>query len=282
MNDEKYSQLLGLKDFQPQNKYVCFLPFWGEFGWLILSHIRRVHGFQHENKIVCCKSNHESLYPSASHFFYDWIDIPDNQKAGIITMPENIIDEIKSKIKAQINSDDIYFISSSDIDWESKHWFYDKTFTPIPKNNLDINVDIVITPRNRQMDPLRNWSIQHWQSLVDEIMTAGYSIGIIGAKDTSFDLKNVKYKSWDFSLDVDGDLNLIQKCKLTISQETGTRYLIHLCKKPMFFVGQDLHHDLGAHLYKDKNIFFEAVEECVGNPHLMAKKAISFLKNNII
>ena len=80
---QRYSKVLGLGEHQPKTEYVCFLPWWGEFGWYIMNHVKRVHGYNHSKKIVCIKFGHECLFPSAHDFYYDWPVVPDIKKAGV-------------------------------------------------------------------------------------------------------------------------------------------------------------------------------------------------------
>ena len=44
-----------LEKYQPKTKWVCFLPWASEFGWYVMNHVKRVHGYNHPNKIACIK-----------------------------------------------------------------------------------------------------------------------------------------------------------------------------------------------------------------------------------
>jgi hypothetical protein len=76
--------------------YKCYLPCRGEFGWMITTFVLKFHGDPSPNKIICCKPSQDCFYPTATHFFYDWQDIPDDQKMGIISMSDE--EDIKEKI----------------------------------------------------------------------------------------------------------------------------------------------------------------------------------------
>ena len=45
---------------------VVYLPHYGEFGFLIMKHLRAVHNDQADVKIVCCERGNECLFPSAT------------------------------------------------------------------------------------------------------------------------------------------------------------------------------------------------------------------------
>src|SRR5258706_7066837 len=49
---------------------VIFTPYYGEFGWMIMNHLRYVHAHPAKHKIVCCERGNECLFPSASEFIY--------------------------------------------------------------------------------------------------------------------------------------------------------------------------------------------------------------------
>ena len=128
----------------------CYLPWRGELGWMIAAFVKKFHADQSANKIVCCKTGHECLFPSAAHFFYDWQDIPDNHKAGVATVDDEKI--IEEKIKNHFPNQEIKFVYLSEIGWHNKHDYHQYTFIPQSKNNLGLKADVVITPRNRQID----------------------------------------------------------------------------------------------------------------------------------
>lgn len=273
----KRNKVLGI-DPLINSKYVCFLPGVMEFGWYIMCMVKRVHGFNHNNKIVCCKPGHEALFPSASLFFYDWQDVDDDKKAGIYALQNQ--NEIKEKILKQYNilPEEITFLYPEESGWDEKISLAEFTFIPRPKNDLNIKVDVVLCPRNRQMDPLRNWTKENWQKVVNGLVEVGYNVGLCGVKETSFNLDNVKFKSWDY-LDIEGDLNLMLHSKCICVQESGLAYLAYLTNKPIFFVGKHLHADFGADLHRNKDVFFHETI-CWHDPNILVNEIISFLRKD--
>src|ERR1700733_6603942 len=270
-NDIRYNKVLGLNEFQPKTKYVCFLPFHGEFGWMIQTFVKRVHGYNHSNKIVCTKPGHECLFPSAQHFYHDWKDVEDNTKAGILA---NIDEEItKLKIIEHYQTDDIHFLSASEVSWEEKVSLSHHTFIPKSIHNNNLNIDIVICPRNRQMDAFRNWKQENWQTVINILVKHNITIGVCGAKETSFQLENVKYKSYDY-MDVDSDVEMMSNCKLVVAQESGLAYLSYLCKRPTYIID---HYHNTADIHRDHSVYFAAVQGFWNDPPGLAEAILSFL-----
>ncbi len=268
MEDTHIRKLLGVGEFKPVNTHVCFLPFRGEFGWYLMTYVKRFHAFNHENKIACIKHGHECLFPSAKHFFYDWGDILDNKKAGIIPMQDG--ETIKRKVKQQFGTDDIYFSSPTDAGWPEKTSLSGHTFIPKNINSFGLNVDVAITPRFRKIDILRNFPKEYWQYIVDGIVKEGYTVGVCGQKDTSSNLKNITHKAFEH-IDVDSDVEIMNNAKVVISQESGLLYLSFLCKRPTLVIGYYHHLDM----HRDLSIPFD---NPAGDKNEIIAHTISFLK----
>ncbi len=273
-DQDKINKVLGIGEYQPTNKFVCFLPFLGEFGWYIMTHVKRVQGYNHSNKIVCVKSGHECLFPKAKQFYHDWKDIEDNQKAGIYEIHDHET-ELKNKICDHFNTDDIHFISTSEVSWDEKLSLANNVFIPKSLHNIGLKTDIVITPRNRKIDPHRNWTAENWQHVINKLVDNNISIGLCGTKNTSFNLNNVLHKSYDY-IDVDSDVELMNNTKLVISQESGLAYLSYLCKRPTFIIDH-YHRDFGADLHRDESIAFKEVKHVWSNPDALVDEVMLFL-----
>ena len=233
IESQRFKSVLGLEEFQPQTEFVCFLPWMGEFGWYIMNHVKRVHGYNHLKKIVCIKRGHECLFPTASEFYYNWKDvIPDHKKAGVGKPKEKLEERIKEEILAQYG--DVTFLSPQDTSWAEKTSLAEYHFVPENKLNYGLKVDVVITPRKRKLDAQRNF--QHWQRLVNALIAKGLSVGACGHVNSSYtDIRGLKYRSWDYT-DVDSDVEMIKKAKVVVSQESGLAYLTMLCEKPLFII----------------------------------------------
>jgi hypothetical protein len=255
-------------------KYRCYLPWRGEFGWMIMCFIKKFHADSSTNKIICCKRGHECLFPTAVKFFYDWRDIPDSQKAGVATVTDE--GKIKKQIMKQLPDDTIDFIGLSEVGWHNKHDFAQYTFIPQSKGNLGLKADIVITPRKRTMDAHRNWTHENWQLVVDGLNDYGITTGVCGNSETSFHLKNVAYKSYEH-IDIDSDVELMNNAKLVVTQESGMQYLSFLCQRPTFCIDH-YHSDFGADLHRNPDIPFKEVKHVWNKPELLVEEILSFLK----
>jgi hypothetical protein len=254
--DFKRNELtLGLGENKPKTKYVCFLPFRGEFGWYIVLFVKRVQGYNHENKIVCAKKGHECLFPTANHFHYDWQDIPDHHKAGISEMQDE--ESIKKQIIEKYKTEDITFLSPSETSWNEKLSYHKNVFVPQAKSNNNLVVDAVICPRNRKMDSHRNWTHQGWHDFITQLNNNGLSVGVCGNKETSFELDNAKYKSYNY-IDVDSDVEMMSKARIVIAQESGLLYLSYLCKRPTVVLGWNMEE---SKLHRDETVPFANVDE---------------------
>lgn len=252
----------------------CYLPCRGEFGWMLVCFVKAFHSDSHTNKIICCKKGHECLFPSAKYFYYNWKDVPDYEKAGF----SNVSDEdiIKKRIIKKFKDKDIEFVHLSEFGWHNKNNYANYNFIPKNVTTNNLKVDVVIAPRNRLIDPHRNWTKENWQIVVDLITNEGITVGLCGTLETSFELKNVLYRSYDY-IDVDSDVELITNAKLVITQESGMQYLSFLCEKPTICI-DNYHKDLGAELHRNPNIFFKNVQHVWDEPELLAEEIINFIK----
>lgn len=251
---------------------VCFLPFCGEFGWYLFVHVKRIEEFCRKNPwietIACIKPGHECLFPDVDYFFYDWKDISDNQKIGI-NLVENE-ENLKQKINKHFSFKTITFNSPSEMNWEDKEKFAPYTFKPLSINPItpEKRADIVITPRYREVDVLRNIPKEYWQKVVDGLVANGLTVAACGSKEASYDLENVKFKSWE-GIDIDDDVNCMNHAKIVLTQETGLAYLAYMCERPIAFIGNYMG-DLGADLHRNPKIPFfhispnvENLEKCI-------------------
>jgi hypothetical protein len=206
-------------------------------------------------KIVCLKKGHECLFPNASLLYYDWDDLADEHKVGVVSTGDEQI--LQAKIERQFSDKKIQFISPTVINWNNRHSFYGKTFKPQHHKNFNLKVDVAITPRKRKIDEYRNWDCSNWQLVVDTLVSQGLTVGVCGTKNTSCDLQNVLHKSYNYT-DIDSDVEMMNSAKLVVTQESGLQYLSFMCERPTFCVGH-YHGDLGADLYRNKSVPFKEV-----------------------
>lgn len=252
--DDRYKKVLGLDEYRPKTEWVCFLPWGSEFGWYIMNHVKRVHGYNHPNKIVCIKRGHECLFPSAKEYWYHWQDyLPDNKKGGIAAYKYN--NQVKKWVTAQYGKS-ITFLDPRDTGWPEKTSLAKHTFVPQPKNNHDFDIDVVITPRLRQVETHRNYP-QQWQEITNMLLKAGLRVGVCGSSALSVPIKGAHYYSWNYT-DIDTDVEMILKSKIVISQESGLAYLTMMCKKPLIIIDTCHYHVAKEH--HDKNVYFKNIK----------------------
>jgi hypothetical protein len=246
----RYARMLGLGPYQPKTDAVCFLPWTGEFGWYIMNWVKRFHGFSHPCKIACIKSGHECLFPSASHFFYDWIDSHDDTRAGVGSY--SAVDELSRLVRARFG-ESIHFADQGETGWEEKTSLAQVSFVPEPRHAYDLKVDVVLAPRKRNVDAWRNMPPTYWAAIVAHLRSKNLRVGVCGSRETSYDLDGIDGRSWDH-LDVDADIYMLRNAKMVIAQESGMAYLAYLCKCPTIVV--DNYHAAVGDLHRAPEVYF--------------------------
>lgn len=269
-----------INDNDLNKKYICFLPFFGEFGWYLMTYVKWIHSYNHKNKIICCKKNHDILFPTAKYFFYDWDDIHDSKKAGIVKCDYDL-NIIKNKI-IEIYGNDILFLDPSEhLGWNELTSLGNFDFIPTNKYFCDLKVDIAICPRFRTIDSFRNWKIEYWQLLINLLKKDGYTIGLCGTKNSNIILNNIDKKSYHF-FDLDSDVEMLKNCKLFIGQESGMKYLALKCKTPNLILDTQPNHINISDCHMDKNIFNKSdYFKYWNSPINVYNDAISYLRSLI-
>lgn len=237
-----------------------------------MTYVKAIHS--ESPGIVCCKRGHECLFPNALGFYYNWGDISDHMKAGIHSDFSH-----EKRLKDQLSQiyPDAEFISPSRHGWHDRHDYAKHTFIPKVNFPLGLQADVVITPRNRQVDANRNWKPEHWQYLINSLNERGISVAVCGARDSTFKLDGAKYYSYEH-VDVESDVELMLNAKLVITQESGLQYLSFLCERPTFCIGNYMG-DLGSDLHRPMHVPFKALgQDVVADPALLVKEVEFFFK----
>lgn len=234
---------------------------------------KKIHGDPSPNKIICCKKGHECLFPSATGFFYDWQDIADHMKAGIY---EDFSHE--EALKERLNNlfGECEFVSPSTSGWHDKLAYAEHTFIPKCNFPLGLNVDVVLTPRNRQIDAHRNWTPDNWQYVIDECNKKNIKVGICGAKESTFILTGAAHYSYDH-IDVESDVEMMTNAKLVITQESGLQYLSFLCQRPTMCIDH-YHRDHGADLHRPMHVPFKEIKYVWDRPEFLVQEIEFFIK----
>jgi len=211
-----------------------FLPFVGEFGHEVMSHLRIVHFHESPVKVVCCRPGNQVLYPSASAFVTDWQDpIPD--AARVATMRSSRIDwsHILQRFPGHHAHAGANGLTSEQEIFAIKP---DRRIEFHPKRR-GLHADLVFGVRRRAFAPERNWS--HWQQLADAASAAGLTFAVIGDKCTSFDLSGQVAHSGDF--DTDAAVELLQNCRLYVGTDSGSSHLASTVGSRMLIFREQMH-----------------------------------------
>lgn len=192
-----------------------FLPYIGEFGHMVMSHLRLVQWHKAAVKIVCCRRGEEVLYPAADEFFTDWVNpIPDEKRVQLgdpRRWPE--IEEKYPDVRA--------IFSGGFSRTEQRMVFHPGERIPFRPQLRGLKVDVCIGTRFRQIGQERNWF--HWQRVADALTAEGLTFAVIGTRPTAPDLKGQKYHTGDF--DTDAAIELMQNCSLYLGTDSGNTHL---------------------------------------------------------
>jgi len=192
-------------------------------------------------------------------------------KAGVVPMKRN--DGLLQQLST--NYPNATLISHTDTSWEEKETLAHFKFIPKPVNDFGLETDVVVMPRYRKVvDNKRNWRYHNWQALVDNLVAAGYRVGLCGTKKTSYQLTNITHYAWDH-VDIDSDVEMILKTKLVIGQDSGLIYLAGLCRRPVIMIGQCFTPITSLHL--DQDVFFYNV---LGEMPAVTEAALQFFKDH--
>lgn len=205
-------------------------PFFGELGWYISKHVRYIHAFQSNDKVVCCQRGDEPLYPTAKRFFYDFENpVLDKDRGDDSEHHVRIAKyQIASKLGKVI---DVPFQCFPNIKFDLD--------LPFPKLE---KADLVIGARHRQHVPGRNWP--HWTHLVNKIRERKptLKIGVIGIHETS-DHVPVDVYGWDHPFGpMRGAIDLLSRCKLYLGTDTGSSHLASLIGCPILLFSRQVVH----------------------------------------
>lgn len=247
--DARYKHILGLDE---PARTTVFLPWIGEFGWYLMNHVKRIHAYNATKKIAYIKPGHECLFPTVQEFVYDWQDVHDDVKAGIVpnTQRPELVDQIIAKY-----GPDVKIVNHEETTWDEKESLAKHTFVPYNKHKHDLKVDVVIAARKRNMDPMRN--LDCWQTIVDQLVERGCTIGLVGNKAGTAELKGITHCASDY-IDVDTDVELIRSAKFCIAQDSGMAFLMMMCRKPLYMIDHEPVHPV-RDLHRDPTVFFEVV-----------------------
>lgn len=204
---------------------VLFLPFCGEFGHQVLTHLRIVHFSRAAYKIVCCRPGEQVLYPDADEFFTDWENpVPDLRRIG--SMRERTIDW--PGIIARF-PDAIPLPAGELTLTQELHCIHAGERIEFHPRRRGLYAEILLGIRVRQFMPERNWP--HWQAIADALSLAGRTFGVVAARETSHDVGGQQFHTGDY--DADATIEALKNCRLYVGTDTGISHLAATVGVPM-------------------------------------------------
>lgn len=204
-----------------------FAPDLSELGWKIMRHVRFVHSYRCKEKIVCCLPGEEGLYPSATHFFKDYVNTLPDELRGDSTDPTS-----KRHIAPIVARASKLWPNAVIVETQAEGTLMPVRFAPrLGPSKLLGSVDVVLGARRRTHIPERNW--EHWQWLVDVLCARGLQVGVAGLQDTSWNLDGV-VNAWEHpGGPTAGCLELLDNCRLYVGTDTGVSHLAALMSVPI-------------------------------------------------
>ena len=202
---------------QGRGRPCLFLPFLGEFGHLMLTHVRLVHFSRASRKVVCCRPGEQVLFPSADAFVTDWADpVDDAQRMATMRSTAAMWPGLVARHPGHepVDAGGLYRPHELVV-------LQPEARIPFRPKRRGLCADVVLGVRHRRFSPERNWP--HWRELAAAILSAGLSFAVVGHKATSLDLPGQLCHSGD--LDTDAAVELIQNCRLYVGTDTGSSHL---------------------------------------------------------
>ncbi len=246
---------------------TVFLPFFGEFGFLIASHIRAVHACKSPRKIVFCERGQECLFPTASEFRYDWQNpLPDRLRGARLPA------DFEQQKSAELSRIAGLFPGSKSINSPHSWDLVGKVkFCPSAPHFLP-PVDVAISARQRLHHPIRNF--QHWQRIVGSLRAKGLRVAVVGEQSTTAKV-DVDVRAWEHPQGATaGTVDILSHCKLYVGTDTGTSHLAALMDVPSIIIH---HQDKGriAEMQQSTRAYFQHLQNTAWTNPAMVETAIS-------
>jgi len=261
---------------------VVLLPWLGEFGWMVIKHLRYVHHYPAARKIVCAAPGHECLYPSADEFFTDWENpIPDGRRWNDTDWKDSgaksrFYDSLVPRLAERYPGHEVVAPRYP------CHWHASDApgykFCPVAASRLPA-MDVVIAPRKRSFDEPRNWP--YWETLVSALRSDGLHVGIAGRADTSYDIDADGY-AWDHpDGDTAGTVDLLSRCRLYVGGDSGITHLACLMDASVLVLTGPATHPLVELMRRaNKGMFEVAPGDQWGRPKAIAARTRAALENS--
>lgn len=251
---------------------VAFMPFLGEFGVLIGDHLRFVHTYNADYKIVFCERGQECLFPTAAEFRYDWKNpLPDRRRAGSahthrVVNHDALVKSLPPGIRPVMP--------------RRGGWGNLVTkFFPEASPMLPV-VDVVIAPRTRQFAQHRNY--KHWEVVAADLVSRGLTVGVAGQPDTSVDISCASTHAWKHPNGAtEGTVDLLSNCRMFVGSDSGVAHLAAMMNCPSMILP---HPECGEHKHTEiKNThkgFCKVLFEAWDDPQVVLSSIFEAFQSN--
>lgn len=211
------------------------LPWRGEFGQMLMTHVRFAAAMQW-GIVVCCKPGDEPLFPRATEFFYDWV-MPEDSKRNtkFLSSRENMEYQDALKVRLAVKYPDAEF-------WhplqgaKPQHCRFSRNHDFVPQPRCPAPMffpEVLVAPRWRRHGEHRNF--QYWPDVVSRLIHAGVTVGLIGTQESSVPCPQVsdQLRAWSYPQNLGTTLHWMQRCKLVLTTDSGMAHLAVLARAPL-------------------------------------------------
>jgi hypothetical protein len=170
-------------------------------------------------------------------FRYDWEDVPDIEKKTDLLKSK----EHRSYMQALEDRYRMEFaVIRHPLDGVKPQKFPhcpQGNFVPQPGGPPpDIHPDILVAPRYRLHGAHRNYA--HWAAVIDGLRATGFSVGLIGAKETSVDYPGLgdTRKAWTYPDNLGTTLHWMHLSQVVLTTDSAMAHLAVLAGAPLWVI----------------------------------------------
>lgn len=276
----------GMVKIEHQHRRAIFLPFFGEFGHMILQHIRYVHAFSAKEKIVFCEPGQECLFPSATGFRHDWYNfVPEEKRQTVSSWCPRIIEAVRQydgMLRSRLQKEDAgaaliragqHGAQDYDCMW---HTSDSVKFSPNVPHSLP-DFDVAIQARYRAFGEARNFT--GWKEVVSDLKSRGLRIAVLGNPSTTYTECDWDVRAWDHSDGYTaGTVDALKSCKAYIGTDSGVSHLAALMDVPMaVFRRHDGSGDWTGIMQRANRRFFRRLDDSIWEKPRSIADAIELL-----
>lgn len=259
---------------------IAFMPWVGEYGVMLMFWVRYINTVRAPYKIVCCRKGDEPYFPTANEFFYDWVDpVVDAAKNGTGWRAADSAEIFDVRDKLYNKYPNAAIMEVFRLPQRPKCYKFCNIPVDLqPVVKRDLKADIVLGCRKRAYNPHKNWI--HWGTVVRAFKAAGYTVGLVGSKPTSFDIEEADVRAWQFGIDADTNANieLIKNAKVYIGTDTGTTHLASMCNTPMIVFKDNSEWEMMTFALRTNKGYSEHLEDGWVNPQSVIDSTLRYLK----